>query len=505
LNAHQSFVEDLLLKDIMERGWDVTHDLTFIDYQSVPDSDLLSVICSSTTTHQKTVVQARYLIGADGVHSTVRKLIGSRHISTAVTSSHGIWAVMDCTINTNFPDLYSKTVVHSEEAGTMIVEPRERNSTRLYVQMQTHIEDFLSKIDLSEGAVFDRVREILEPYTFHCTLLESAGCYQVARKTSSIFSDPTQKVFLIGDAAYSASPMAHGMNTALASSVNLAWKLNLSLRGLAAPSLLSTYSTERKSAATLQSDADADELDALTCGSGPIYAENALRHARWAAGYAVDYAPDGLLSVAYPGSEIRGDLRVGSSMPPSKVTRWIDAAPVDLQIDVPLIGTFKLYFFCKSLQSAREYVELVVAHCFNDKSVIGRANRKAEASYSAQPPVEATSDDWVRPERYTVVSGLFTFGLVLGTSVDEIESSDLPTLWKNSTWTVYADDVPHLDTRGMGCMEKYLGGISVSEVAVVVVRPDNYVGTIVRGRGSKENAQKACGQLDGYFGGFMNI
>jgi len=187
------------------------------------------------------------------------------------------------------------------------------------------------------------------------------------------------------------------------------------------------------------------------------------------------------------------------------VTRWIDAAPVDLQIDVPLIGTFKLYFFCRSLASAMEYLEIVAGHCFHEDSVIGRANRKAEASYSAQPPVEAASDDWVRPERYTAVSGLFTFGLVLGTSVDEIERSELPTLWQNSLWTVYADDVPHLDTRGMGCIEKYLGGISASEVAVVAVRPDNYIGTMLRSRGSRENAQKACGQLDSYFGGFLTV
>ena len=88
---------------------------------------------------------------------------------------------------------------------------------------------------------------------------------------------------------------------------------------------------------------------------------------------------------------------------------------------------------------------------------------------------------------------------------EELEIEDLPALLRESKFTVYLDDVPHLDTRGMGCTEKWLGACSASEVGIVVIRPDGYVGTIFRARGSKENAMKACAHLDAYFGGFLNV
>jgi hypothetical protein len=119
--------------------------------------------------------------------------------------------------------------------------------------------------------------------------------------------------------------------------------------------------------------------------------------------------------------------------------------------------------------------------------------------------MEATSDDFIRPERYTPISGLFTFSTVLQMALDELELNDLPPLWRESKFTVYLDDVPHMDTKGMTCTEKWLGSCSGSEVDIVVLRPDGYVGTIFRGRGSKENAARACNHLDSYFGGFLNV
>lgn len=138
-------------------------------------------------------------------------------------------------------------------------------------------------------------------------------------------------------------------------------------------------------------------------------------------------------------------------------------------------------------------------------SLLGRATLAANASYSAQPPMASVSDEFIRPERYTPLSGLLTFALVLRMRHEDLEVADLPPLWRESRWTVYLDDVPHLDTRGRGCADKWLGGCAGSEVAAVVVRPDGYVGTVWRGRATREHAARACAALDAYFEGFLDV
>jgi phenol 2-monooxygenase len=136
---------------------------------------------------------------------------------------------------------------------------------------------------------------------------------------------------------------------------------------------------------------------------------------------------------------------------------------------------------------------------------MGKLTCSSNASYTAQPPFAAASDEFIRPERYTTISGLFTFALVLQMKADDFEIEDLPRLWRDSMFTVYADDVPHLDSRSVTCTEKWFGAISGSEVGIAVVRPDGYLGTVGRFVGrSKENGAKAARWLDEYFDGMYD-
>jgi len=290
------------------------------------------------------------------------------------------------------------------------------------------------------------------------------------------------------------------MNHSLHDSWNLAWKLNLTVRGLAKSSLLKTYEEERRQVAQDLIDFDYEHSSAFSSGDPKALAENFQRSARFMSGFGSDYAPN-VLNMPQKGS-ILGFLRVGSLPPPAKVTRYFDSNPVDIQLDIPMLGQFRLYFFAKDIEHTKDFLEVISTHALSYTSILGKITCAANASYTLQPPLAAISDEFTRPERYTTVSGIFTFAMVLQQKARDFEIESLPQLWRESKFTIYLDDVPHLDTRYMTCTDKWLGAISGSEVGIVVMRPDGYVGTVGRFVGkSKENGVKASRWLDDYFDG----
>jgi phenol 2-monooxygenase (NADPH) len=91
-------------------------------------------------------------------------------------------------------------------------------------------------------------------------------------------------------------------------------------------------------------------------------------------------------------------------------------------------------------------------------------------------------------------------------SKSDIEISDLPALLQDSRWTFYLDDIPEQDTRGLHCTSKWLGSLGPSEVAIVNVRPDGYVGSVGRWESSVDNSGvEAAKWLDAYYQRFMKL
>jgi phenol 2-monooxygenase len=76
-------------------------------------------------------VRAKFVLGADGAHSWVRKSFG---IALDGESTEYIWGVLDISPDTNFPDIRNRTAVHSHNGSCMII-PREGDKVRLYLQL----------------------------------------------------------------------------------------------------------------------------------------------------------------------------------------------------------------------------------------------------------------------------------------------------------------------------------------------------------------------------------
>jgi phenol 2-monooxygenase (NADPH) len=278
---------------------------------------------------------------------------------------------------------------------------------------------------------------------------------------------------------------------------NLSWKLNLAIRGLAAPSLLSTYEHERRKIAQDLITFDFEHANAFSAGDPKALAENFAQNINFISGVGATYAGN-VLNV--PEKISRGGLRAGALLSPAKVTRYIDANPVDLQLDIPILGQFRIIFFVRDVKVASDFLAKVCDEVTSSRTVLGRVSTAAETSYAALPQPLTPMDEFVQPQRYTPVSKVFTYGVITTMPKADVEISDLPRALQDSRWTFYLDDV----MRGPSCTEKWLGELIEDQVAIINVRPDGYVGNIGRWSiGSTGAGNDAARWLDDYYNGFL--
>lgn len=66
-------------------------------------------------------------------------------------------------IDTDFPDLWSKAVIHSESEGSILCIPREKNMTRLYIELQPGTAPLTNEA-ATEEYVMQRAKEIMKPF-----------------------------------------------------------------------------------------------------------------------------------------------------------------------------------------------------------------------------------------------------------------------------------------------------------------------------------------------------
>jgi putative polyketide hydroxylase len=185
-------------------------------------------------------VHARYLIGADGAHSSVRSALGIRMrgpselrdaVSTLFRAS--LWQLLDehryCLYTVSQPDhrgIFLPVGPGDRWLYGLMLDPGERPAG--------FTEDVLIERIRSGAGVTDlRLR------------IERIGRFSFAAQVADTFR--SDSAFLVGDAAHRAIPRgATGLNTAIHDGYDLGWKLAWVLNGWAPTSLLHTYETERR-------------------------------------------------------------------------------------------------------------------------------------------------------------------------------------------------------------------------------------------------------------------
>jgi phenol 2-monooxygenase len=314
--------------------------------------------------HEKQVetVKARYLVGCDGAHSTVRKAIGRE---LRGDSANHAWGVMDVLAITGFPDVRFKSLIQSASDGSMLIIPREGGYlVRLYVEL-TALEagERVASRKVTADDLIAKARRILNPYTLEVKEIPWWSVYDIGQRLTDKFDDVPEaeaetrlpRVFIAGDACHTHSPKAgQGMNVSMQDAFNLGWKLAAVLRKRCAPHLLHSYSAERHAIAKELIDFDREWAAILASANrqgdaaDPAKTQDYfVKHARYTAGTATHYAPS-ILTAEPNHQHLAQGFVIGKRFPSAPVIRLGDAKPVHLGHVVKADGRFRVFAFANA-------------------------------------------------------------------------------------------------------------------------------------------------------------
>ncbi|KAI0595799.1 FAD binding domain-containing protein [Biscogniauxia sp. FL1348] len=518
---HQGLIERVFIADLEKNGVKIQRPWTIKGFRSDEKANPeypVEVDLEHTDGTMRETVRAKYLFSGEGARSFVRDQLG-----IGITHKDPIsyvWGVMDGVVITDFPDIRMKCTIHSAHGSIMVI-PRENNMVRLYIQIASSTDpDWSPRKTATEEEVQSSAKKILHPYNIEWERVEWYSVYPIGQGISDKYT-LDHRVFLGGDACHTHSPKAgQGMNTAFLDALNLAWKIHAVEAGFADRSLLTTYEPERKDVAeTLlafdnkyaklfsQRPPAANEVQAASKhtngghGEDNEFVKTFKEACEFTSGYGVAYKPNVLNwspdhAAKSPLIHPRGTkLRTGRLMANSNVTRVVDANVVHLEQEVPLNGSFRIYVFAGSPSSPRASRAL--------RDFAQNLHRSSRSSFFARylrPDADSVSPH----ERHNPHSRFFTFCVVFAAPRAQVEiSRDVPGLLARYRDHVYADDVwdrrvPDAKAAAHAKMG-FLGGEGDGEEGgVVVVRPDGYVGVVVRlveGAGTVD-------ALNEYFGAF---
>ncbi|MBT9384398.1 FAD-dependent monooxygenase [Pseudooceanicola sp. CBS1P-1] len=330
------------------------YDREVVTLEATPEG--ATVVLRSADGSRQETVRARYVVGCDGARSTVRQAIGR---DLRGESANQAWGVMDILAVTDFPDIRLKTLIQSEDEGTILIIPREGGYlVRLYVEQEKmQPGERIADRDITFEKLVAKAQRILHPYTLEVKDVVWWSVYQIGQRLTDRFDNaatedgPAPSVFICGDACHTHSPKAgQGMNVSMGDGFNLGWKLAAVIRGQAAPALLHSYSAERQGVAQDLIDFDREWARIISertedSGAGaPQFQKYFIKQGRYTAGVAVKYAP-GLLTGDAAHQALARGFEPGMRLHSAPVIRLGDAREMQLGEVIEADGRWRLLAF----------------------------------------------------------------------------------------------------------------------------------------------------------------
>ncbi|MEY9758886.1 FAD-binding monooxygenase [Bradyrhizobium yuanmingense] len=419
-------------------------------------------------------IKARYVVGCDGARSTVRKSIGRELHGD---SANHAWGVMDVLAVTDFPDIRFKSLIQSAKDGSLLIIPREGGyMVRIYVELaKLDVGERVANRNITADDVIAKAQRVLKPHRLEVKEIAWWSVYEIGQRLTDKFDDVPEgeietrqpRIFIAGDACHTHSPKAgQGMNVSMQDAFNLGWKLAAVLRRQCAPSLLHSYSAERRAVAKELIDFDREWADILASAAKAGGADAAktqdyfVRHGRFTAGTATHYKPS-MLTGAATHQHLAQGLIIGTRFHSAPVIRLADAKPVHLGHAARADGRFRIYAFSPDENPAA-----------SGSAIRALCNFLAE---SRKSPIR----------RYTPV----------GADIDSV--IDLRAVFQQDHRELAIEAMPPMllpskgryglyDYEKMFCPDLKSGhdvftmrGIDRAAGCIVVVRPDQYVATVL--------------------------
>jgi 2,4-dichlorophenol 6-monooxygenase len=254
-NLSQHHLEPILVDSLRRAGAEAPHYGHQWESAQQDDAGVTSLV-RDLATGETYEVRSRYLLGADGAGSRVRKSLGIRAVGPERLQSFVMihfeanlrHLVRDC------PGVLY-WICDAESGGTLVAHDIDRE----WVYMHAWDPERESREDYTEETCAALVRRVLARTDVDLkvrTISDWTMTAQVAERYGS------GRVFLVGDSAHRFPPTGGmGLNTGVQDAHNLLWKLAAVEAGWGGPALLETYEVERRPVA--QHNADQSLANAL--------------------------------------------------------------------------------------------------------------------------------------------------------------------------------------------------------------------------------------------------
>lgn len=187
---------------------------------------------------QKFSARGKYLVGADGVRSTIRKLAGIDFTGNAPVNT-----VMsgEATLGAEMPNPY---IVHNEHGLVIAADlkvPSGRTRLNIFTSSRATVPESVEVTleEMNEG--LRQVTGVDYKLSNPCMLKRFSNEQRLASKYRN------NRIIIVGDACHKHLPAGgQGLNVGLQEALNLGWKLGEVIRNSAPDSLLDTYEEERR-------------------------------------------------------------------------------------------------------------------------------------------------------------------------------------------------------------------------------------------------------------------
>lgn len=423
-------------------------------------------------------VQCKYVLGCDGAHSDIRQQLG---VTNEGETSETHAGVLDALIRTNFASRKEVCIVQSDHAKTISMFPRENGLTRLFVHFneneheQRKEQHNRNKIMLED--IQREAKRALLPHRIEFLGILYWSVYVVGQRYASRLDSEDQRVFLCGDAAHSQSPtLGQGLNTGFGDIFNLIWKIVMVERGQLDRKFLATYHSERWPVAQNVLDIDRIAAKAAAGHQAADYCDVVEKHRLFTAGYGISYEKNSTDNVSLmwaPGGgsqdeaiELKSDyhMKPGMRAPNFKVfgftsgkkTRLFDAIPKNDK--VPQWLSYTLFVLAHDLRSTHDIVATFL--------------RETSKATTLLPPTDVVVITTSTADQVAAYKSMLDSDRVV---IDKLNQAQCHRAF-------------HRRETGPGNHHS----TEDEKVQVVLVRPDGYIGTIIRSDDATLLSNRVC-------------